>query len=97
MGHTKSYQGKRLVRAFLDGGFPSISIDIYEEMRQLPDPPLSLPYRVILKGLLPYPELRERAKDDFSELFPAMFVYQYIFLLLPFFQKVCFLFIYLGI
>ena len=64
-----------LVRAFLDGGLPSVAIDIYDEMRQSPDPPLSLPYRVILKGLLPYPELREKVKDDFSELFPGMIVY----------------------
>ncbi|KAD6118757.1 hypothetical protein E3N88_10028 [Mikania micrantha] len=40
-----------------------------------PDPPLSLPYRVIMKGLLPYPELRERVKLDFLQLFPDMIVY----------------------
>lgn len=64
-----------IVRAFLDGGLPSEAMDIYEEMRRSPDPPLSLPYRVILKGLLPYPELREKVKDDFLELFPGMIVY----------------------
>lgn len=64
-----------IVRAFLDGGLPSEAMHIYEEMRRSPDPPLSLPYRVILKGLLPYPELREKVKDDFLELFPGMIVY----------------------
>lgn len=64
-----------IMRAFLDSGLPSEAMDIYDEMRQSPDPPLSLPYRVILKGLLPYPELREKVKDDFLELFPDMVVY----------------------
>ncbi|KAF9597487.1 hypothetical protein IFM89_019014 [Coptis chinensis] len=64
-----------IVRSFLDGGMPSEAMDLYEEMRCSPDPPLSLPYRVILKGLIPYPELRERVKDDFLELFPDMIVY----------------------
>ncbi|XP_022730106.1 pentatricopeptide repeat-containing protein At1g62350-like [Durio zibethinus] len=64
-----------LVRAYLDSGLPSEAMDIYDEMRRSPDPPLSLPFRVILKGLLPYPELREKVKDDFLELFPNMIVY----------------------
>ncbi|KAE9462164.1 hypothetical protein C3L33_05948, partial [Rhododendron williamsianum] len=64
-----------IMRAFLDGGLPSEAMDIYDEMRRSPDPPLSLPYRVILKGLIPYPELREKVKDDFLELFPDMVVY----------------------
>ncbi|XP_030458567.1 pentatricopeptide repeat-containing protein At1g62350 isoform X1 [Syzygium oleosum] len=64
-----------IMRAFLDSGLPSEAMEIYDEMRQSPDPPLSLPFRVILKGLIPYPELRERVKDDFLELFPSMIVY----------------------
>lgn len=64
-----------LVRAYLDSGLPSEAMDIYDEMRGSPDPPLSLPFRVILKGLLPYPELREKVKDDFLELFPDMVVF----------------------
>lgn len=64
-----------LIRAFLDSGLPAEAMDIYNEMRESPDPPLSLPYRVILKGLLPYPELREKVKDNFLELFPDMLVY----------------------
>ncbi|CAK9164534.1 unnamed protein product [Ilex paraguariensis] len=64
-----------IIRAFLDGGLPSEAMAIYDEMRGSPEPPLSLPYRVILKGLLPYPELREKVKDDFLELFPDMIVY----------------------
>ncbi|KAK1390846.1 Pentatricopeptide repeat-containing protein [Heracleum sosnowskyi] len=64
-----------IIRAFLDNGLPSKAMDIYDEMRQSPDPPLSLPFRVILKGLLPYPESREKVKDDFLELFPGMIIY----------------------
>lgn len=64
-----------LIRAFLDSGLPDEAMRIYDEMRCSPDRPLSLPYRVILKGLFPYPELREKVKDDFLELFPDMFVY----------------------
>ncbi|KAK7838921.1 pentatricopeptide repeat-containing protein [Quercus suber] len=64
-----------LIRAFSDSGLPSEAMEIYDEMRQSPDPPISLPFRVILKGLIPYPELREKVKDDFLELFPGMVVY----------------------
>ncbi|KAL8161034.1 hypothetical protein V2J09_012523 [Rumex salicifolius] len=64
-----------IVRAFLDNGLPNEAMEIYEEMRRSPDLPLSLPYRVMLKGLLPYPELREKVKDDFLELFPDMIIY----------------------
>ncbi|KAI4373645.1 hypothetical protein MLD38_011751 [Melastoma candidum] len=64
-----------LVRAFSDSGLPSEVMRIYEEMRSSPDPPLSLPFRVILRGLIPYPELREKVKDDFLDLFPSMIVF----------------------
>lgn len=64
-----------IMRAFLDSGLPSEAMVVYDEMRRAPDPPLSLPFRVILKGLLPYPELREKVKDDFLELFPGMIIY----------------------
>ncbi|XP_023531705.1 pentatricopeptide repeat-containing protein At1g62350 [Cucurbita pepo subsp. pepo] len=64
-----------IMRAYLDNAMPSEAMDIYREMRQSPDRPLSLPFRVILKGLVPYPELREQVKDDFLELFPDMIVY----------------------
>nr|GLL17262.1 pentatricopeptide repeat-containing protein At1g62350-like [Ipomoea trifida] len=64
-----------LVRAFLDSGLYDEAMHIYDEMRNSTDPPLSLPYRVILKGLLPYPDLREKVKDDFLELFPDMIIY----------------------
>ncbi|KAK7391901.1 hypothetical protein VNO78_20324 [Psophocarpus tetragonolobus] len=64
-----------IIRAFLDNGLPSEAMDIYEEMRQSPEPPLSLPFRVILKGLIPYPELRQKVKDDFLEIFPDMIIY----------------------
>ncbi|KAH6759044.1 Pentatricopeptide repeat superfamily protein [Perilla frutescens var. frutescens] len=64
-----------LIRAFLDNGLPDEAMRIYDEMRGSPDPPLSLPFRVILKGLIAYPELREKVKDDFLDLFPDMIVF----------------------
>ncbi|KAJ9559934.1 hypothetical protein OSB04_005094 [Centaurea solstitialis] len=64
-----------IMRVFLDSGLPTEAMVVYNEMRRAPDPPLSLPFRVILKGLLPYPELREKVKDDFLELFPGMIIY----------------------
>ncbi|KAK6138296.1 hypothetical protein DH2020_027987 [Rehmannia glutinosa] len=65
----------KVIPAFLDSGLPDEAMRIYDEMRCSPDPPLSLPFRVILKGLIPYPELREKVKDDFLELFPGMIIY----------------------
>lgn len=64
-----------IIRAFLDSGLLPEAMVIYDEMRRAPDPPLSLPYRVIMKGLLLYPELREKVKVDFLELFPDMIIY----------------------
>ncbi|GFP90037.1 pentatricopeptide repeat-containing protein at1g62350 [Phtheirospermum japonicum] len=46
-----------------------------DEMRCSPDLPLSLPFRVILKGLISYHKLREKVKDVFLELFPDMVIY----------------------
>ncbi|KAL6901918.1 hypothetical protein ACP4OV_004794 [Aristida adscensionis] len=64
-----------IVRAFCDAGLIDLAMEFYDDMRSSPDPPLSLPFRVILKGLVPYPELREKIKQDFLELFPDMIVY----------------------
>nr|GLL17266.1 pentatricopeptide repeat-containing protein At1g62350-like [Ipomoea trifida] len=64
-----------LVMAFLDSGLCDEAMHIYDEMRSSTDPPLSLPYRVILKGLFPYPHLRENVKDDFLEHFIDMIIY----------------------
>ncbi|KAL9234817.1 hypothetical protein vseg_009642 [Gypsophila vaccaria] len=64
-----------IMRAFLDNGLPNEAMEIYDEMRKSPDPPLSLPYRVIMKGLISYPELREKVRADFLELFPGKYVY----------------------
>ncbi|XP_006649934.3 pentatricopeptide repeat-containing protein At1g62350 [Oryza brachyantha] len=64
-----------IVRAFCDAGLIDLGMEFYEDMRSSPDPPLSLPFRVILKGLVPYPDLREKIKQDFLELFPDMIVY----------------------
>ncbi|XP_040990972.1 transcription factor bHLH91-like [Juglans microcarpa x Juglans regia] len=54
-----------IIRAFLDSKLPLEAMDIYDEMRLSLDPPISLPFRVILKGLLTYPELREITKRIF--------------------------------
>lgn len=64
-----------LVRAFTDGGLPNVAMEIYGEMRSSPDPPLLLPFRVILKGLIRFPALREKVKADFLGLFPGAMVY----------------------
>ncbi|KAG5591099.1 hypothetical protein H5410_041613 [Solanum commersonii] len=60
-----------LVRAFLDGGLSLEEMHIYDEMRHSPDPPMSLRYRVMLKGLLPYPEILIERKiyDPLEDLF----------------------------
>ncbi|KAH9309165.1 hypothetical protein KI387_037076 [Taxus chinensis] len=68
--HLDQHTYGDIVRAFLDNESPSVAMKIYEEMRESLDPPLELPYRVILKGLLPYPALRDKVKQDFQELFP---------------------------
>jgi ribonuclease T2 len=64
-----------IVRAFCDAGLIDLAMEIYEVMRSSPEPPLSLPFCVILKWLVPYPGLRERIKLNFLELFPGMIVY----------------------
>ncbi|XP_072147131.1 pentatricopeptide repeat-containing protein At1g62350-like [Setaria viridis] len=64
-----------IVRAFCDAGLSDLVMEIYEDMRSSPEPPLSLSFRVILKGLVLFPELREKIKQDFLELFPDMIVY----------------------
>ncbi|CAM0872772.1 unnamed protein product [Alopecurus aequalis] len=64
-----------IVRVFCDAGLIDLAMEFYEDMRSSPEPPLSLPFRVILKGLIPYPELREKIKREFLELFPDMIVY----------------------
>lgn len=68
--HVDQHTYADIIRTFLDHESPSEAINLYEEMRQYPDLPLELPYRVILKGLLPYPLLRNKVKQDFEELFP---------------------------
>ncbi|KAL0357403.1 UNVERIFIED_CONTAM: Pentatricopeptide repeat-containing protein [Sesamum calycinum] len=64
-----------LIRAFLDSGLPDEALRLYDEMRSSPEPPLSLPFRFIWKGLIPHSELREKATDDFLKLSPHMIVY----------------------
>ncbi|TQE00863.1 hypothetical protein C1H46_013403 [Malus baccata] len=44
-------------------------------MTQSPDPAEELPFRILLKGHLPHPLLRNRVKQDFEELFPEQHVY----------------------
>lgn len=73
--HIDQHTYGDIVRAYLDGGLPTFAMKLYEDMMSSPDPPLSLPFRVMLKGLIPYPELREKVKQDFLELFPSMIIY----------------------
>ncbi|KAF5740483.1 pentatricopeptide repeat-containing protein [Tripterygium wilfordii] len=59
-----------VIRGFLRDGSPADAMNVYEEMKKSPDPPEELPFRVLLKGLLPHPLLRNRVKQDYEELFP---------------------------
>ncbi|KAK9283181.1 hypothetical protein L1049_011415 [Liquidambar formosana] len=64
-----------VIRGFLRYGSPADAMNIYEDMKQSPDPPEELPFRILLKGLLPHPLLRNRVKQDFEEIFPDRHVY----------------------
>ncbi|CAI0540432.1 unnamed protein product [Linum tenue] len=64
-----------VIRGFLRDGSPADAMNIYEDMKQSPDPPEELPFRILLKGLLPHPLLRNRVKQDYEELFPEKNVY----------------------
>lgn len=64
-----------IIRGFLRDGSPADAMNIYEDMLQSPDPPEELPFRILLKGLLPHPLLRNKVKKDFEELFPERSVY----------------------
>ncbi|KAM0952348.1 putative pentatricopeptide repeat-containing protein THA8L [Dioscorea sansibarensis] len=64
-----------VIRGFLRYGSPADAMNIYEDMKQSPDPPEELPFRILLKGLLPHPLLRNRVKQDFEEMFPERHVY----------------------
>ncbi|KAG8660177.1 protein THYLAKOID ASSEMBLY 8-like, chloroplastic isoform X1 [Manihot esculenta] len=64
-----------VIRGFLRDGSPADAMNIYEDMKKSPDPPEELPFRILLKGLLPHPLLRNRVKQDYEELFPEKHVY----------------------
>lgn len=64
-----------VIRGFLRYGSPADAMNIYEDMKNSPDPPEELPFRILLKGLLPHPLLRNRVKQDFEEMFPDRHVY----------------------
>ncbi|KAK6941175.1 hypothetical protein RJ641_026552 [Dillenia turbinata] len=64
-----------VIRGFLKCGSPADAMNIYEDMKNSPDPPKELPFRILLKGLLPYPLLRNRVKQDFEEIFADQHVY----------------------
>ncbi|OWM66736.1 hypothetical protein CDL15_Pgr010387 [Punica granatum] len=64
-----------VIRGFLRQGSPADAMNIYEDMKLSPDPPEELPFRILLKGLLPHPLLRNRVKQDFEELFPERHIY----------------------
>lgn len=64
-----------VIRGFLKYGSPADAMNIYEDMKMSPDPPGELPFRILLKGLLPHPLLRNRVKQDFEEIFPERHIY----------------------
>ncbi|XP_052193521.1 protein THYLAKOID ASSEMBLY 8-like, chloroplastic isoform X1 [Diospyros lotus] len=64
-----------VIRGFLRCGSPADAMNIYEDMKNSPDPPEELPFRILLKGLLPHPLLRNRVKQDFEEIFPDSHMY----------------------
>ncbi|XVF05433.1 hypothetical protein REPUB_Repub05bG0171900 [Reevesia pubescens] len=64
-----------IIRGFLRDGSPADAMNIYEDMLKSPDPPEELPFRILLKGLLPHPLLRNKVKKDFEELFPEKHAY----------------------
>lgn len=64
-----------VIRGFLRDGSPADAVNIYEDMLKSPDLPEELPFRILLKGLLPHPLLRNKVKKDFEELFPERSVY----------------------
>ncbi|KAJ0084677.1 hypothetical protein Patl1_31235 [Pistacia atlantica] len=64
-----------VIRGFLNDGSPADAMNIYEDMIKSPDPPEELPFRILLKGLLPHPLLRNKVKKDFEELFPEKHAY----------------------
>jgi len=64
-----------VIRGFLNYGSPADAMNIYEDMKNSPDPPDELPFRILLKGLLPHPLLRNKVKQDFEEIFPDSNIY----------------------
>ncbi|OMO61972.1 hypothetical protein CCACVL1_23104 [Corchorus capsularis] len=64
-----------IIRGFLRDGSPADAMNVYEDMIKSPDPPEELPFRILLKGLLPHPLLRNKVKKDFEELFPEKHSY----------------------
>lgn len=64
-----------VIRGFLRYGSPADAMNIYEDMKKSPDPPEELPFRVLLRGLVPHPLMRNMVKQDFLELFPEKHIY----------------------
>ncbi|KAF6161038.1 hypothetical protein GIB67_038850 [Kingdonia uniflora] len=64
-----------VIRGFLKYGSPADAMNVYEDMKNSPDPPEELPFRILLKGLLPHPILRNKVKQDFEEIFSERHVY----------------------
>ncbi|XP_078436905.1 protein THYLAKOID ASSEMBLY 8-like, chloroplastic [Wolffia australiana] len=64
-----------VIRGFLRHGSPADAMNVYEDMKSSPDPPEELPFRILLKGLLPHPLLRNKVKSDFEQMFPDRHIY----------------------
>ncbi|XP_021715842.1 pentatricopeptide repeat-containing protein At3g46870-like [Chenopodium quinoa] len=64
-----------VIRGFLRDGSPADAMNTYEDMLKAPELPAELPFRILMKGLLPHPLLRNKVKKNFEELFPEHSVY----------------------
>ncbi|KAI3851824.1 hypothetical protein MKX03_034179 [Papaver bracteatum] len=64
-----------VIRGFLRYGSPGDAMNVYEDMKKSPEPPEELPFRILMKGLLPHPLLRNKVKQEFEEIFPDRHVY----------------------
>ncbi|QHO22982.1 putative transmembrane GTPase FZO-like [Arachis hypogaea] len=64
-----------VIRGFLKNGSLADVMNVYEDMKNSPDPPEELSFRILLIWLLPHPLLRNKVKQDFEEIFPGSNMY----------------------
>ena len=69
------YETGRSISRLSDRFLSPDAMKIYEDMKKSPDLPKKLPFRILLKGLLPHPLLWNKVKQGFEEIFPDQRVY----------------------